>query len=93
MKINKIEFTKPNNLFAGFEKIVKILIENRADVNLKDIDGNTALVIAVKEGILPLNSEFEHRKLNGLLSDRFSFQQGTKKSLKCYWKMVRILTL
>ena len=34
----------------GYENIGKVLIKNGADINAKDINGNTALSIAKEEG-------------------------------------------
>jgi ankyrin repeat protein len=35
-------------LEGGHDEIIQILVENKADVNIRDKDGNTALHLAVK---------------------------------------------
>lgn len=55
-----LEFQLPNHLVSlkwvclptGFDKIVRYLIENGANIDLRDKEGNTPLITAAKNGIL-----------------------------------------
>lgn len=37
-------------IFSGFDDIAKILVENGADVGVKDMEGSTLLHLAVESG-------------------------------------------
>lgn len=45
-----LDFAKNLFVFIGFDKIIQFLIENGADLNLRDKEGNTPLIVAAKNG-------------------------------------------
>lgn len=47
---NKYSKLTPSINNTGHEKIVELLIENGADVNIVNNDKNTALILAVNQG-------------------------------------------
>lgn len=49
-------------IYLGRSDIAKLLIENGANVNVKDRDGNTALVLAVVHGNLLIHFRKKLRK-------------------------------
>lgn len=78
------------NWSIGDEKIVKVFIENGADVNASNADGDPMLVLAARKSNIKIVKQNNHSPLFTILCKLFSKFQTLRRQLKYLLKMVQM---
>lgn len=78
MKLSKYIF-----VYSGHQEVAELLIKNGANVNIKNSNGFTPLMVAAGNGNFQIISRKMDPSTWKLLTKIFLFIQGTKESLNC----------